>query len=315
MLTSRPECWSEPFSVTDPAGRVFRGRIAHASSCPADLIPHADIVLLCLPAYLVERTLCDIAPCLRPDTIVGSVVGNTGFFLFAHHSLPASTPLFAFQRVPFISRVVDYGRAANLLGYKDSLLVATEHIADVPAFCRRLSDLFLTPVSPLSSFYEVTLSNSNPILHTGRLYTLWHDWDGTTPYPDNPLFYYDWTDEVSALEIAMDDELFALLHALNVPTTHFSTLLSHYDATDAASLTRKLRSIPSYADIRSPMRPVSGGWVPDLSSRYFTEDFPFGLRLIRDLAHRHSVPCPTIDRVFLWGTSLIPHPSSLIPHA
>lgn len=304
LLTSRPDSWSEEFYINDPVGKVFHGCISRASRFASEVIPTADLVLLCLPAYLVEQTLKDIAPYLKADTLVGSVVGNTGFFIFAHDILPSTTPLFAFQRVPYISRVVKYGREANLLGYKDELLVATENITNVTSFCEQLSALFLTPVRALDSFYEVTLSNSNPILHTGRLYTMWKDWNGAS-YAKNPLFYYEWTDEASELEIKMDQELFTLLKKLNVSTKHFKTLLDHYDSTDAASLTRKLQSIPSYAEIKSPMKQVDGGWIPDIESRYFTEDFPFGLRMIHDLAHKNGVECPYIDKVYSWGCKMI----------
>lgn len=304
MLTGRPEQWQQSFVVHDPNGKDFLGRISKASNNAEEVIPEADMVLLCLPAYLVEKTLREIVPYLRKQTIVGTVVGNSGFFVYAHAILPAETPLFAFQRVPYISRVVEYGKEANLLSYKDELLVATENIGDIASFCKQLSMLFLTPVRALDSFYEVTLSNSNPILHTGRLYTMWKDWDGK-PYAENPLFYYEWTDEASELEIKMDAELFDLLRELNVNKKHFKTLLDHYESTDAASLTRKLQSIPSYAEIRSPMKVVKGGWIPDLSSRYFTEDFPYGLKMIRDLAHANGVPCPTIDMVYEWGFKMI----------
>lgn len=304
MLTGHPEKWSNHFVVHDPNGHNFLGKLHNISPSPAELVPKADIVLLCLPAYLVEQQLQQIAPYLRPDTYVGAVVGNTGFFIFAHQLLPQGTPLFAFQRVPYISRVVEYGKEANLLGYKDELLVATENIYNKEAFYTQLATLFRTPVNGLDSFYEVTLSNSNPILHTGRLYTMWKDWDGT-PYIENPLFYHDWTDEASEVEIMMDTELFDLLKELNVSRKHFKTLLNHYESTDAASLTRKLRSIPSYAEIRSPMKAVEGGWLPDLESRYFTEDFPYGLKMIHDLAHEHNVQIPTIDKVYAWGMKII----------
>lgn len=36
---------------------------------------------------------------------------------------------------------------------------------------------------------------------------------------------------------------------------------------------------------------------------YFTEDFPFGLRFIVDLARKHGVETPKIDIVYEWGMS------------
>jgi len=304
MLTGHPKQWNSDIIVKDPKGYCFHGHISLISSDPALIIPISDIVIVCVPAYLVEAELIKIKPYLRTETIVGAIVGNSGFFIFAHNQLPSSTPLFAFQRVPYISRVVEYGKSADLLGYKDELLVAVENIADTNFFCQLFSKLLKTPTTLVESFYEVTLSNSNPILHTGRLYSMWKDWNGE-PYKYNPLFYYDWTDETSQLEIEMDRELFVLIDKLGISTSHLRRLLDHYESTDAISLTNKIKNIPSYANILSPMCKVDDGWIPDISSRYFTEDFPYGLKIIHDLAHQNNVDCPMIDKVYNWGMNLI----------
>ena len=305
MYTQHPDNWQQEFSVIDPQNKQYNAYLSIISNQPQVVIPNADMVLLCLPAFLVEQTLIDIKPYLSPKTIVGSVVGNTGFFLFAHEILRnTSNGLFAFQRVPYISRVLEYGKKAALLGYKDSLLMATENIRDTQNFCQTISTLFLTPTEIVDSFYEVTLSNSNPILHTGRLYTMWKDWEGK-PFTTNPLFYHDWTDEASQIILQMDQEFFHLLQVLHISTKHLNTLLQHYEVPDASTLTIKLKNIPSFAGIHSPMKQTAEGWIPDFRSRYFTEDFPFGLRFIHDLAHEYNVLCPTIDKVYQWGLKMI----------
>ena len=305
MYTQHPDNWQQEFLVIDPQNKQYNAHLTAISNQPQVVIPNADMVLLCLPAFLVEQTLIDIKPFLSPNTIVGSVVGNTGFFLFAHEILrDTNNSLFAFQRVPYISRVLEYGKKAALLGYKDSLLMATENIHDTHNFCQTISTLFLTPTEIVDSFYEVTLSNSNPILHTGRLYTMWKDWDGK-PFTTNPLFYHDWTDEASQIILQMDQEFFHLLQVLHISTKHLNTLLQHYEVPDASTLTIKLKNIPSFAGIHSPMKQTAEGWIPDFRSRYFTEDFPFGLRFIHDLAHEYNVLCPTIDKVYQWGLKMI----------
>ncbi len=53
------------------------------------------------------------------------------------------------------------------------------------------------------------------------------------------------------------------------------------------------------------MKAVSGGWIPDFGSRYFTEDFPFGLRFIKELALKYNVKTLAIDKVYRWGMSKI----------
>ncbi len=297
ILSGHPERWQKSITVTDTEGKQYVANLNRISSKPEDVVAEQDIILFCLPGYLIEKTLSEIKPYVGNAT-VGTVVSSTGFFFFAHDIVGEDAKLFGFQRVPFISRVVDYGRTANLLGYKSSLAVVLENIEDGDTFRKELERLFITPVTLLNSFYEVALSNSNPILHTGRLYTMFHGRENDV-FDHNILFYKEWTDEASQMLIDMDAEFFQLLDKLGVHS--LPTLLDYYESTDATSLTKKISSIPAFQTITSPMKQVDGGWMADFESRYFTEDFPFGLRWIKDLANKNQIATPTIDNVFHWG--------------
>jgi len=304
LLTHNPEKWNKEYLVNLPSGERITGKLNMISCNPEALVPNADWIFLCLPATQVEKELLRIKPYLTPETIVGSVVGNTGFFIYCHKHLKANSKLFSFQRVPYISRIVEYGKEANLLGYRDRLIMAIENIEDRDSFRKQVEFLFGEETVLADSFYEVTLSNSNPILHTGRVYTMWKDWDGK-PYERCSLFYKEWTKEASELEIEMDKEFFMLLEKLNVSTEHIETLLDHYESTDAEGMTNKIRSIESLSTILSPMKQVEGGWVPDFESRYFTEDFSFGLRNIINLAIKKNVKCSSLLKVYKWGEKLV----------
>ena len=122
-------------------------------------------------------------------------------------------------------------------------------------------------------------------------------------FDHNVLFYKEWTDEASQKIIEMDQEFFRLLDVLGV--TSIPTLLDYYECKDVASLTRKIASIPAFQTILSPMVKVDGGWTADFKSRYFTEDFPFGLRWIKELAVKYKIETPVIDEVYVWGMSRI----------
>lgn len=303
LLTSRPALWSPNLEVRDSQGRVFRASLRRVSAEAADVIPNADLVLLCLPGYAIHPVLASIAPYLKPKTWVGSVVSSTGFFFEAKTALPCGQPLFGFQRVPFISRVIEYGCSAELKGYKESLSVAVEGSVDKETVRATLEQLFHTQVKMLGSFYEASLSNSNPLLHTSRLYTLWRDWRPGIYYPANPMFYSEWTVEASTLYIAMDWELQQLAIALGLKRGSIPTVLDYYESTDAESLTAKLRLIEGFRGIASPMIQTEQGWQPDFTSRYFTEDFPYGLKYPWQLAKEHHIPVPNIDQVYEWGIS------------
>ena len=162
-----------------------------------------------------------------------------------------------------------------------------------------------TPIHLLGSYYEVSLSNSNPLLHPSRLYSLWKDWHEGVTYDRIPLFYEEWTEEAARLYIEMDNELQVLLEQLPVRKGSIATVLNYYESTDAITLAQKLRSIEAFKGILSPMQKVEGNYVPDFHSRYFTEDFPYGLAIVHRLTHEKGVPSPTIDMIYDWGMKWI----------
>lgn len=306
LLTRRPEEWSREIRVTDCHGYLYEGVIRHISSNPAEVIPQADIVFLCLPGFAIKGALEEIGPFLSADAVVGTIVSSTGFFFFAHEVLGRDARLFGFQRVPYIARTVTYGRESNLLGYKKQLAIAQENVSDAEQLRQLVETLWKTPTKLLSSFYEAALTNSNPILHTGRLYSLWKDWDGEV-YDRIILFYKEWTEDAARVLIEMDAEFMRLLEKLPISERAIPSLLEYYESHDAESLTRKIQSIEAFKTILSPMKKVDGGYIPDFGSRYFTEDFPFGLAFIKQLAAEKGVATPVIDKVYGWGMEVCGH--------
>lgn len=304
LFTKHPDLWSSNIVAEDNNGKQYSGEIAIISSSPEKAICDSDIILLCLPGFLIESTLKEIKPYIKKETIVGSIVSSTGFFFFSHEILNQETKLFGFQRVPFIARVAEYGHKGNLLGYKNSLSVAVENIEEKEVFRAEIEKLFYTPTTLLDSFYEAALTNSNPILHTGRLYAMWKDWNGGTR-PECGLFYKEWDIKSAQTIIDMDKEFMALLDVLHIRKGVIPTLLDYYESTDAESLCNKIRSIPAFQKILSPMIETENGWIPDFKSRYFLEDFPYGLRFLVDLSQKYNLPNKKMKEVYKWGIKMI----------
>ena len=298
LLTAHPQQWSKSIEAIDSGGKVYKGVLEKVSDRAEDVIPQSDIVLFCLPGFLIEQSLKQIAPFITNQAI-GSIVSSTGFFFQAHRILGSSASLFGFQRVPFISRVQVYGHSADLLGYKQQLYMATENLPK--DFEAMWAEWLQTPVAHLSNYLEASLSNSNPLLHPARLYGMWHEWNGET-YKEQTLFYAQWDEFSSEVYIAMDEEFQKLCHTVGVA---IPSVLDYYESADAISLTRKLRSIAAFQTIKAPMKQTEKGFVPDFESRYFTEDFPFGLQIVKDLAHKHQIKTPLIDQVLKWGNNKI----------
>ena len=309
VLTRHPERWDQRLSIECPDGATLLGRLSLVTSNPEEAVAGADVVLLCLPGNSIRSVLLQIKDFLPAapvrETAVGTVVSSTGFWNEALAILPADVPLFGLQRVPFIARTAEYGHKARLLGFKKSLQVAVEHTTRKEELRVAVERMFDTPTVLLDNYYEACLSNSNPLLHPARLFDLWHDWHREDVYARVNLFYEEWTDEAAQLYIDMDSELQRLLTVLPVRKGCIPNVLDYYESTDAASLARKLRSIEAFKGIEAPMRQVAGGFVPDFQSRYFTEDFPYGLALIQRMARTHGIATPTIDRVCQWGMELL----------
>ena len=198
VLTRKPALWARELLVDTPDGTTLHGRLQQVSDNPAEVVVQADIVLLCLPGQSIASELRAITPYLKSTAAVGTVVSSTGFFFEALKILPETTCRFGFQRVPFIARMTDYGHRARLKGYKSSLAVAIENTTDKEPLRQNLETLFQTPVSLLGSHYEASLSNSNPLLHPARLYDLWSQWQPALFYPTQPLFYEEWTEQMSS---------------------------------------------------------------------------------------------------------------------
>lgn len=307
ILTGRPESWGGSVSVETPQDGVLDGVLSVVSRDPQEVVGIADVVLFCYPGYMIASELERIRPYLKPETYVGSVFSSTGFFFEALKILPANQPLWGFQRVPFISRVKEYGRSANLLGYKPCYHIAVENVSEdqKTEFADMIAEWFGRPVNLLKNYYEASLTNSNPLLHTSRLYTMFGAENEDKVYPRMINFYEEWTEAAADMLIKMDAEFFNLLKVLPVTPGYLPSILEYYESHDAESLASKLSSIQGFKGITSPMLQTEEGWVPDFGSRYFTEDFPYGLRYIRDLAHEHGISCPNIDIVYEWGISKI----------
>lgn len=300
LLTRHPDRFQDnTLLIETPDGKCEKGRMNVVTDSPAVAVADADIVLLCLPGFAIAQELNLIAPFLSPKATVGSIFCSSGFFPMAEKIMPEGTPLFGFQRVPYIARIQEYGRKAHLTGFRPECHIATLSVEDRDGFRDMMESIFGVHVSLLDSHLEVTLTNSNPLLHPSRMYALFHDHEN---YDHIPMFYEDWDNFSSETYIACDNEFQRIREALGIPQEAIPTALEHYESHDAESMTRKITSIPSLKGIPVPMlKAEGGGYIPDYSNRYLTEDIPFGMLITKSYALHLGIKTPTIDRIILWA--------------
>lgn len=285
MLTGSPEKWTNVAAADDCNGRHFEGPFTVTSdpSCVAT----ADIVFLCLPGNAFHEKFSQIIPHLRPATPILSVYSGDGFFFIAEELLGASWPVLGLQRVPFITRTKTPYRLGGITGYKKELFLAHRNVADPEPWRQFVESFTDTKTSLLDNFYEAALVNGNVVLHPARLMSLKKQIDENGPFKRMPLFYEEWDDVASEWAIRLDEELRAVAAKKGA---HIQPLLDYYESTDIPSITRKIRSIPAFKGIGSPI--TADGYI-DHQSRYIQADIRIALAYIVELARKVGVPTQT----------------------
>lgn len=93
VLTNRPNKWNHNILIDTPNGIILNGVLDIITNKPENVIPSSDIVLLCLPGFLIKEELKKIKPYLSLKTYVGCVFSSTGFFFEAKEILDENQPL------------------------------------------------------------------------------------------------------------------------------------------------------------------------------------------------------------------------------
>ncbi len=303
MYSSKPHLFDGDLSIVDSEGNVTQtGRINMATHDLEEAVKDSDVIFIIHPAYMFEDDAEMLLPLIKPGVYIGAIPGTGGAEFAFKKCIEKGAKLFGIQRVPAVARLVEYGKSVCVEGKRDKLFVGT-----IPAGCGSdvaefLSFVFDMPCDALENYMSVTMTPSNPILHTTRLATMFEDYKAGKVYPRNPLFYGEWTIASSERLLKCDEEHQNILRKLDkMDFSAVKSLVEHYDNSDTPQkLTNKMRSIKSLHNLASPMVEVDGGWIPDFSSRYFTADFPFGLAIIEEFGDIVGVDIPNIKFTMNW---------------
>lgn len=310
MYSPHAESFSSKLRVVNEGGAIIlEGALSCATHNPEEAFSNADLVFVTTPAFMMNSVANEMVAHLREGSAVCLVPGTGGGECAFAPILNKGCAVFGLQRVPSVARLVKYGEVVCASGYRDALFGAALPNSCSDAYSAVISDLFDMPCESLANYLDVTLTPSNPILHTSRLYCLFRDYHDGVTYDHAPLFYGDWDEDSSVLLLQLDEEVQRVCTALSMfDLSGVRSLREHYESSTPEELTQKIRSIQSLHRLSSPMKPVSaGGLVPDLGSRYFTADFPYGLSILVQIAQFAGVPTPGMDLVIHWYRNLA-HP-------
>ena len=302
IYTSKPEAFSKKLSIVDETGAVSRqGEIAFATDDSRLAFENADLIFVTVPAYCMSDTAQQIIPHVKSGAMIGLVPGTGGGECAFGECLDRGVTIFGMQRVPSVARLVEYGKTVCATGYRDELFVASLPFAMTDTVRSIISDIFDMKCLALPNYLNLTLTPSNPILHTTRLRTIFGNYYVGKTYDELPLFYEGWNDESSRLLFTCDDEVQRICKAIDgFDLSYVKSLKIHYESDTPEALTRKITSIKSFKGFKTPAVKVEEGYVPDLENRYFVADFSYGLTILKQIADLYGVSVPNIDATLAW---------------
>ena len=295
---------AKPFRVTDQPDQ--------ARGC--------DIIIFVVAAFQHWKYLTALEPYLEDGCLIVGLPGQNGFEFDVRRALRRGIKnhiLMNFDSLPWICRIVEFGKSVKISGIKNNLIGAVQgnaaqaRISDPLACMQEL--LGPAPKLTLSGhMLGITLRSLNAYSHPPIMYARWKDWDGK-PLEQPPLFYQGVDEATAELLNKISDEVVAISRRIMMqhPDVDLSQVIPMYewdiscyghDIQDKTNLMTAMRTNTTYEGITHPMSQTEdGGYVPNFQHRFLKEDIPFGLVVIRSIAEIAGVPTPYIDEVLLWS--------------
>ncbi|KAL4510772.1 hypothetical protein ABPG72_004926 [Tetrahymena utriculariae] len=320
VFTRRPKEWSKNLvGITKGSSWESRGNyvanLNTITSNPSE-ISSTDAWIISGPAHIHYGLLKSIAPYVKPGAFVGTLFAQGGFEWMCREIFGqrlSQITMFGLFNIPFICKSDEYGKSVRIIGPKDQLLVAIEPATKMTETIQLIEKMWTIPTVALPNFLTLTLTPSNQIIHPARIYGVFQNWDGKTPYDPKsiPLFYED-MDEYSAHQLELlDSEIQLIKEAIMGKYPQYDLtyvlplrqrIIKQYgkQVSDHTNMYTTFRTNQGYKTVRIPVKEVQGGVIPNIDGRIFWEDVPYGLMILRQIADFVGVHTPNINRMIRW---------------
>ncbi len=331
LLTRKPEKWSKTVALEfqNPSGVIkdtYHGELNVISDDPAEVIPQADIIIMCMPVHAYRLSMHEIAPHINKTgkTYLGTVYGQGGFNWMAEEITREfgleNLVTFAFQLIPWICRTEVYGEKGIIYGAKPVNVAAVHpngEFADLndKLFSKLSYEWFGKGGFELAeNFITLTLSSDNQIIHTARMYGLFLEegasWEKKV---DIPYFYRDFTKKSAAILKDLDDDYTLIREAIKelCPDKNFEFMLDYLaldrktNLTDSSTVLDTFDNMESLDSIRTPVIKFDDKWMIDRGNRFFKDDIYYGLCIAKALAEKLEIGVMHIDGVLYWVQQLL----------
>ncbi len=305
---------TDGITVTWGDGTTVHGRPDIITDNAAEAVGEADLVFLATPCHLHLQQMRTLMPLMRDGAALSSGPAWGGFNWKARKVLGETGKrlrVFGLGGIPTMSKMDVPGQRARVVGVPKAVNVQQAlDRADSVFASDVLSLLFGMPVLDVHNYLNINLAPGNQLLHTGIMYDLFRDWDGS-PLSEPPLFYEGLSRTGAALLKDMSRELMAAALTLSRQrpeywlfrraSLHVGIRMGYAgQIANPWTLYSAIRTNGAYKGIRTPMLTVDGGHAPNFGSRFFGEDVPDGLAIVKGVADIVGVGTPRIDEVMGW---------------
>lgn len=329
LFSDEAERWTNTMKSNDFTVRMkkqgqevtpVKGKPTVVSKDPS-IAKGCNIIAMVVPAFGHVQYLEALKPHIAKGTTIIGLPGQAGFEFDVRGilgDLAKDCTLGNFESLPWACRIVDYGKEVEVLGTKGSLAGAISPgktpptLKDPVAILQRV--VGEAPVLKVSGhILGMTLMATNAYLHPGILYGKWSDYK-SGEVAEAPLFYEGINDLGASTLTSLSEEVVAIAKGimgkckdvdLNNVTSIYDWFMRCYGSEigDKTNLKTSISTNSAYKGLKHPMKKVNDDekrLVPDFGNRYFTEDAPYGLAVIRGIGEIAGVATPTIDKVLTW---------------
>ena len=307
IFNSKPYKINKTMNIVNEHNEVIHmGKIERATSDNKIAFANAELIFVTVPAFMMKEYSKKIEPYANGNMKICIVPGTGGGECAFKGCMEKGAIIFGIQRVPSVARLVEYGKTVKAIGYRKEMYIASIPKTKTQMCSQLIEEIIGIKSFVLPNYLNITLTPSNPILHTTRLKNLFGDYHKGMVYEKVPLFYEDWNIETSNLLLACDDEVQSICNALEqFDLSYVKSLRIHYESPDARSITDKISNIRGFKGLASPVIEVENGYIPDFSSRYFVADFSFGLTILVQIANMVGVKAPNMRNILKWYQGLV----------
>ncbi len=331
LLTRKPKEWSQKVdvqlhSIHGELLEEFNGSLTKISDNPADVIPQASFVILCMPVSKYRIALHSFAPHLAKDkeVFVGTIYGQAGFNWMVDEIKRKfdlnNITTFAIGLIPWICRIIEYGKVGVTYGCKELNVVAVSP----PNRFSELNDRLLKNICErwlkkgffrqAANFLSLTLSVDNQIIHPSRCYGLFLKHQGKwANKKDIPYFYRDYDQKSADLLQDLDADFSKIRDTIKAkyPQQDFQYMLDYlglerlsYES-ENTDIRKSFTTSQTLGAIKPPtIQLESGEWIIDKDHRFFTDDIHYGLCIAKWIADQLALDVPTIDSIIYWAQQL-----------